>query len=668
MAKKSTKTTQDDKLTLLMDHYNKGVQDMDTRRTRKNGWNEIIDAYMNKLDLTKWPYTSVVTDPRIRTTILEKTARLLNSKLQGRLIPREGGDIIKARINNAILDFQWDFADDGGAMIEKVALADQVARIYGAAFVYVYWDNKKNSNEIKVCDPRDILWDFSATHARNAKWVQYREYSTPNALEARGYDVSGLRKIIDENERQSSDLRSTNYESEVKLNRGLEDRVGQDLSNPVIEIVTEYTKDSVTVFAPRYGTILHTGKNPYKHGKLPFAQLRYYPLGDDIYGESEVESVIPLQRAINAVLCGFIDTMNLSMRPPLKLITGAYQKGSIEYGPGAQWIVNRPDAVTEAQIGEGAIANFNATYPALVAAFNTAMGDQSLGTSNVGGGGFTEKTATEVASLERQQSQRDQYNQLYLAEFLKDIMLMWLSNNKQYLFDDPSKKYFVLKIVGKDNVQMFQQMLLDEKDIPDEAMQEIAATVEANPDIPQAMIDDVVTDVAVPTNPVITNPEEENPENYDVKSKLSVGRMGDMADLYVTPDDLVGVYDYVPDVKSMSAGAGLMMQTARDKFMERILNPQVSMMLQTQGESVKIKELLVSDAENAGYRDAESLFQPLQQPALPAGPGVVAPSVSPLGATPNGGIPTVPQAVSSGAGPIGLPQPQGLPGQGQAFT
>lgn len=664
MAKKSTKspkTEADDKLTLLLDHYNKGVQDMDTRRTRKNGWNDVINSYMGKIDLAKWPYTSVITDPRIRTTILEKTARLLNAKLQGRLIPREGGDVIKARINNAILDYQWDAANESGSMLEKIALADQIARIYGAAFTYVYWDTKKNANEIKICDPRDIFIDFSSTHIRNAKWVQYREYTTPEALEARGYKVEALRKIISEDERQSSDLRSTNYESVVRQNRGLEDRVGQDLSNPVIEVMTEFTKETLTVFAPRFKAILYSGKNPYKHGMLPFAQLRYYPLGDDIYGESEVESVIPLQRAINAILCGFIDTMNLSMNPPLKLVAGQYRKESIVYGPGSQMIVNNPNAISELVIGQGAIQNFNATYPALVAAFQTAMGDQSLGVSNLGAQ-YQNKTATEVASMEQQQNSRDQYNQLYLSEFLKDIMLMWLSNNKQYLFDDPSKKFFVIKIIGKDNVQAFQQMLLDEKDIPDYALNEIAQTVAEHPEaVNDDMLNSVLTDVAVPTNPVVTNPEEENPENYDVKNKLDVNRMGDGADLYVTPDDMDGVYDYVPDVKSMAAGAGVMMQQARDKFMERVLNPIVMQNLQSQGEMIKMKELLVTDAENAGYRDAESLFQPVQAPTLPGGAGVTPPVPGAPGIDPNGGMGALPQTLPNGTGAIQVPQPQGLP-------
>lgn len=646
-----------------MDHYSKATQDMDTRRIRKNGWNDIINAYMGKLP-KNWPYQSVVTDPRIRTTILEKTARLLNSKLQGRLIPREGGDMIKARINNAILDFQWDNATDGGGMVEKVANGDQTARIFGASFAYVYWDYKRETNEIKICDPRDIFIDFGATHIRNAKWVQYREFTTIEALRDRGYDVSKLKKSIQNSQSGNSDLRSTLYESVVKSNRGLEDRVGEDMSNPVIEVITEYTTTSCTVFAPRYGVILKDDKNPYKHGKIPFAQLRYYPLGDDMYGESEVEAVIPLQRALNAILCGFIDEMNITMRPPLKISSSGVRIETIEYGPGARWIMQNPNMVEQAQLSGTAVQNFNNSYPALVAAFNTAMGSESLGTSNVKGT-FTDKTATEVNQLQAQQSSRDQYNQLYLSEFLKDIMMMWLHNNKQFLFDDPSKEYFIIKIIGKDNIQQFQQMKLDEKDIPQDALNEIQATIEANPSaVTDDMINQVMQDVAVPTNPVVTNPSEQDPQKYDIKQKLEVKPNQDEADLYVTREDLDGVFDYIPDVKSMAAGAGVMQQQARQKAYDLILaNPQVLPLLQTQGEMLKIKELLVNILEDAGERDAEGLFQPAGQQTgvQPGGPGLAQPGAMAPGPIQPQGMGGLPQTVPPPGGAGGIPQSQGVP-------
>lgn len=645
-------TKQDEYFNRLMLHYRYWTQDMDTRRTRKNGWNDIVNAYMGKLP-ANWPFLSMVVDPRIRTSVLEKTSRLLNAKLQGRLIPRENGDVTKARINNAVLDFQWDYANEGGSMIEKVANADQIARLFGAAFALIYWNNARNTNEIKIIDPRDIGFDGAATHIRNARWVQVREYTTWDKLAERGFQVGKLKRQAEEGI-VSPNRQDVNYESVVKGNRGLQNRVGEidDPKNPIVEVVTEYKPDSVCIYLPRYAEVLYEGKNPYKHGKIPLAMLRYYPLGDDIYGEPEIESVLPLQRAINAVLCGFIDEMSLSMRPPLKISSQGVRIETIEYGPGAQWIMQNPNLVQEMQLGGQVIANFNAIYPSLVAAFNTAIGDSSLGISNVRGE-FNQKTATEVKQLEGQQNNRDQYNQLYLGEFLKDIMMMWLANNKQYLFDDPSKKYFTLKIIGQDNIQALQAMKLDDMEIPDYAMQEISKTVMSNPQaVTDDMLNDVMEDVAVPKNPVITNPEAENPSDYIVKKKLDVKQNGQEAELYITPDDFEGDFDYIPDVSSMAAGAGQMLKDARQNALTLALNPQVTQQLMQQGEEIKIKELLIQAFEDGGIKDAEGLFQTIQNGQPNMGGQTIPPGLNGTQASQInnqsggvGGVPAVPQAV-----------------------
>ena len=89
----------------VTEHYKAWTDDNDIRRTRKNGWNDITDAYYGKLP-DDWPFTSKTVDPRIRTSIIEKNARLINSKLRGRLVPRETGDVLKARIQNVVIDFQ----------------------------------------------------------------------------------------------------------------------------------------------------------------------------------------------------------------------------------------------------------------------------------------------------------------------------------------------------------------------------------------------------------------------------------------------------------------------------------------------------------------------------------------------------------------------------------
>lgn len=637
-------------LTQLQRHYSIGSGEIDTRMTRKNGWNDIVDAYMGRLP-GNWPYLSLVTDPRIRTVILEKTARLLNAKLRGRLVPREGGDVIKARINNALLDFQWDNAKTGGSMIEKVASTDQTARLFGAGFVFTYWDVERCTNELKVIDSRDIWWDGSATHPMNARWCQIREWADVEALEARGYDVTKL-ELLSKKGDLTNEKQDTVRMSRVKSNRGIENRVGEmdDTENPVFEVVTEWSAERKIVFLPQASILLEDSENPFNHKSIPVSMLRYYPLGDDIIGESEVESVLPIQRALNAFLCATIDEVNISMRPPLKVSSTGVRMDTIVYGPNAKWIMQNPNQVQEMAFSGQAISNFQVIYPSLLAAFNTAMGDSSLGVSNGGTGRFDAKTATEVSSLEKQQNNRDQYNQLYLTEFLTDIMMKWLANNKQFLFEDKSKEWQIIKILGKENVNYYKQMMLDEQDIPDYAMKQIAQTLEeAGGNVSDEQLKSILSDVAVPTHPVIMNPKEKEPSKYEIKSKLSISPQGDEADLYMTRADIDGDFDYIPDVSSMAAGASLMQKAAREKAMEIAFNPNTVAMLKEQGYIMPLKELLVGTLEDAGYRDAESQFKQYEQPAQPQqAPGVVTPGQGALGAgQPTAGS-TSPQSMAAG--------------------
>lgn len=637
----------------LMLHYLRGRQDMDTRRTRKNGWNEVLTAYMGRLP-SNWPFLAVVTDPRLRTALIEKNSRLINSKLQGRLVPRNGGSVQSAKVQNALLEFQWDYANKGGSMVEKVGMGDQEARIFGAGWGLTYWDVAKNSNELKIIDPRDISFDGAATHIRNARWCQVREFTTWTDLEDRGFDIKAL-KVAAENGEIADQWKSTSYESIVKANRGLMDRTGEPDNplNPIVEVITEWRPESslepegaMDIFLPRFGRILQSGANPYDHGMIPVAQLRYYPLLDDIYGETDAEYLLPLQRAINATLCGFIDEMTISMRPPLKIASSGVRTETIEYGPGAQWIMDNPNLVTEMQFSPQTIANFNATYPALVAAFNTAMGDQSLGISNTTGQ-FGQKTATEVNQLGAQQNSRDQNNQIYLSQFLEDIMMMWLSNNKQYLFDDPKQKQFILKIIGPENVKYFESMGLGAMEITDEAQNNIMNMVANNPTFDDSQLQQMVEAGTTPKHPIVLNPEEKDKSKLDIRPKLDI-KSNDEADLYVEEKDFDGEYEYVPDVSSMASGASQQQQQARENAITLLLNPVAEQLLAAQGFQPDIKDILVKKLSDAGYTDADALFKESNQPG-------------------QGGA--VGQAPSSPPGQMGQPQlppgtPQGISSQG----
>lgn len=655
--KKQTKTkvapTFTDILQEVQHHYQQWTEDRDTRMTRENGWNDVLDAYFGRLP-DNWPYLSSVVDPVLRTTIIEKKARLTNAKLRGRLVPREGADILTARINNALLDFQWDNAQDGGSMSHKWGNMDQDARLFASSFGLVTWkfcqyqndegemETEFNGNEFKPLDARDVGL-INGNNVRDAKWVQVSEFVTLDDLENENQmpgepKYPGLAELKSVMDREAQDRRDNNYVSRIKQLKGLDDRLGEDRSFPVVEVVTEYRPDRWITFSPRHNVLLRDIANPYEHGKIPVVQLKYFPLSDDPWGESEVESVLPLWRAIQATLNGYLDTMNIHMQPPLKILEGLARMETIEWGPAAQWIINQENAITEHTGSGEPLRYFQTTYSALKSAFSQAMGDASQGVGAVDP--FNpDKTATEVRDIAAQRNVRDQDNQNALSDAIKDMMSMWLSNNKQFLFADENMHEYVMKIIGEKDFAFFKRSGLDEEMLDNESTQMIADTImQQNGDISDLQMQQLVNAGSMPKYPVVENPNETDPSKLLIKPKMRVDETGTEAEISLVPEDLNGTFNYIPDVKSMSAGADAEFQKARRDAVELLFNNQnVIQLLQQQGQQPNVKEILTEMFEDAGARDASRFFSDASNQSNPGqlGSGQVAQTTNEPNISPN---------------------------------
>lgn len=644
MAKKKqtkTKTFTDSPLIEVLAHYQDWTDDRDRRMTRENGWNDVLDAYFGRLP-DNWPYLSTVVDPRLRTTILDKKARLTNSKLRGRLVPREGADIVTARINNALLDFQWDNAQEGGSMNQKWGTMDQDTRLFASSFAMCTWKYEEsineegerevtfNGNEFRPLDVRDVGL-ISGMNVKNANWVQVSEWVTLEELENENQlpgepKYPGLAQFKEVVSQQDGDKKENNYQSRIKQLKGLEDRTGYDKSFPLFEIVTEYRKDRWITFSPKHEVLLRDIPNPYEHGKIPIVQLKYFQLSDDPWGESEVETVLPLWRAIQATINGFLDTMNIHMKPPLKILEGLARMETIEFGPEAQWIINQENAVTEHQGSGEPLKYFQTTYSSLVSAFNTAMGDASQGIGGVDP--FNpDKTATEINDIAQQRNVRDQDNQNALSDAIKDMMSMWVSNNKQFLFANEDMHEYVLKIIGEKDFAFFKNLGLDQEMLDEQTARQISdIIVEQGGDISDLQLQELTNAGSMPVYPVVENPDEKDPEKINIKPKMRIDDSGQEAEISLVPEDLNGVFDYVPDVQSMAAGANAEMQKASRDARDLLFNNQnVLQLLERQGQQPNVKEILIEAFEDGGTRDAERYFTEIsQEPAM--GQGTQAPN------------------------------------------
>lgn len=621
-------------------HYRMAKDDLEQRLKEFDTRDELFRSY---IDTAQWPYNSVLFDPRVFTFIIEKNARLFAKKPRGRLVPRESTDTIKARINQELLDFQWD--DNSRAedwpMLAKWALMDLNTRKYGASFALCKWRYQRqlkrvpttqgenvsvNTESVPIFDGpdfkplvnRDCLPNPSYSTIK--MWFQHRDYLTIGQLESTNdaarskpiyKNLDLLKMQVSKQTNAGSDMRSTNWQSRNKSISNLTDRLGEDPTNKTIEIVTEYRPERWITFAPRHGVVIRDIPNPYNHGQIPVVMLRYYPIDDDIYGLSEIEPVERLQKGINAVMNQYMDTINQSLYAPLKIRANSVQMHTIEFGPGKKWIMNNPDDVVAHDQGTTGVGEFTSTYSFMVSALSNAVGETSQGISTVSP--FQpDKTATEVADTASQRLARDNMNQIYLSEAIKKQMLLWLKMNQQFMFDRPDEKQKILRIVGKDAIRFFQKLGLDSTGLDEDTALQLA---DASGSLPP----DVRTeDFETPLFPIDVDGE--------TVTKMQVDEVGDTASLILDEEDLSGVYDYIPDVESMQIPDTNAINARKRQMLELTLNPAAQQQLQQEGFKIKFKDLMEDFFEDVGMKDAEKYFEKSNQggdPSVPAGPEAV---------------------------------------------
>ena len=632
-------TQKDDALfTELQHHYSWANDETDKRRTGRGrigsiSFDEADELFRSWLDESKWPYDALLFDPRVFTFIFEKTSRLLSNKLRGKLLPREGSDVMAAHINNELLNLQWDQASYGGTMLSKWTIMDLNTRKYGGAFGLAKWRYEKDPKgrvvfdgpEFKVLNNRDCLPDPAATNIQNANWFQAREYVTiqemnrVNDASRTGSVYKNLKSLKfkleqgEEGAGKGGDRRDTNWISRSRTISGLtDDPIGKDTVYKTVEIVTEYRRDKWITFAPKHGIILRDIPNPYDNYELPVVMLKYYPIDDDIYGMSEIEPVKGIQKAINALLSQYVDEINQNLNTPIAIAPGV-REHTLHWGKGAKWRMNNP--LTDFRLVESqsnAAQFFNNTYSALVAALQNAVGETSLGISS---SRFNpEKTATEVNQVVDQRNSRDSFNQNNLAEALQRQMMLWHQMNQKMIFADEGKKNYVVRVVGKEAIDFFQNKGMDQM-VPDmDVMDELIGNPQSDMVTPR---NQVPVDAMVPKFPVTISEGEGEPV---VMPKLSMDEDSGSGTVLMEPLDLKGNFDFIADVESMSlAGSDGVKQGRKTAITSILSSPIIIDLLAREKVKPKFKELFVAWLEDSGFKNAEKFFEQMQ-PEVPTDP------------------------------------------------
>ena len=606
---RGTKKEQDT-FTEVIQHYEMATED---NEARWSDWDSKYELFRSYIDEDNWPYSSLIFVPNTFTTLFEKMARMNGGKPRGRLVPRGGdSDVIGAKINNELLNFQWDEVGryEKDSMVRKWARMDLQTRIYGSSFAIPRWVYECESNgdprfdgpTMRVIHPKDSLPNPSYNRVKN--WFQYRDFLTVKELE-RTNDISGkkpryknldlLKQSILEKSKAGGDTRDVNYTPRGKEISGLQDYLGRDESPDfmTVEIVTELRDDRKIVFAPRHGVILSDDPNPYDHKQIPVIHLSYISIDDDIWGLSEIEPVEKIQKAINALTAQFVDKTNMDLYRILKVVPTGVDMHTLEWGPGKIWKMNNINNVMPMEHSPAVSGEFVNVYSVLTAMFKEAMGETSAAFSQMQPFG-TEKTATEIQEGMISRSVRDNFNQVFLGEAIEQQMMFWFLMNKQFIFDDPEKMSLPIRILGRDAIQEFRNMGLDEMKLQmseEEAVQgALDVTLGQEPIINQ-----------VPRYPVATED--------GVKPKFELDETEEYGELLLTPEDMTGNYDYIADVEPMTVNSSVEEKRLKRETFSLLTNPVTVQLLQAEGKTIKFSEVLIDLFDSLGVKNADKYFE-----------------------------------------------------------
>ena len=633
MAKKKEEIKSTDEiLSEVQTHYDEAQSELDIRITHKTQGFDVYDKlFRSYIDPAKWPYHAKIFDPRSFGGIIKKTTRLIATKLKGRLVPRSVGKELGARVGTELLSYQWDEIDNKTdfPMLARLAILDMNARKYGASFALVNWHQEKNIKSevifdgpwIEPLNNRDVLLQPGRTSIADSDYVIVRRYVSWEELKAVN-DTALTGPIYDEVALEElKQLKGAMGEHYTSINRSIKGLNTKPTGESRIEVCTEYRKDKWITWVPlsgdkkkRGGLLLREIDNPYEHGQIPIVRLVYYPIDDDIYGISELEPIVSLQKALNALVSQSYDMINIDLYPIVAMNPQKVVMSSVEFKPKAKWLMDNPAVdVRRIESSVQGLSKFREMASYIIASMMEALGEVGQGVSNVAM--FeADKTATEIRDLALLRNARDNFNKLMLGCFLGKVMQLWWSMDRQFV--DEVK---FIRIVGKDALKYFIEEGLHEWTLSNEGYELIDVYMKENPQVSFEEAYEILRQsreldkYAVPLFPVKYKGE--------TIPKLQLSKDGRSGFLAFEKDrDAAGDYDFIPDIESMSLPNDKDILQTRLMFFK--LLQENAEALRQEGVKPKFKELLIKIGQSAKIDDAEQYFEEIsaqeqQTPQIP---------------------------------------------------
>ena len=405
---------------------------LETKRLR---WDTYEKLFHNELaDAISNTGKSQVFDPKLSTLTLERAYRVMAQLAMGhvRAISKNDlgttqlMDLIVSKYVNPNANAQYD-------LLTKFRMVDIYSNIYGAFFVLVDWDVKKNGYigpDMWLLNIRDVFPQVGAVSLSDSDYVIVRTWKPLSYFEnlaekkREGYkNLDKINTILKDSSggksARSSDEKGKREEKEYPTSEEAKQK-------GYYEVLSQYEGDRWVDFVTAAEMEFRDTKNPHDDGELPVICKDSIPLLDDFMGMGDFERGMSMQQVINSNWNLYLDGVKLSQAPPILINKDAVAvPSSIQYLAAAKWMLRTGQGAVQGaahplELNPQGIATFNNTYGVANGSLLNLFGTTDTSVTKDVESGFG-KTPQALQQQATRENTRDNADRFFMEQFVGKV-------------------------------------------------------------------------------------------------------------------------------------------------------------------------------------------------------------------------------------------------------
>lgn len=397
------------------------------------GWTEKENMLISKLgDSISAQFKSRVTDSRLATIVIERSARVMSQIATGTVQALTKSDRGKSKLMGLLLN-KYIIPGDNQQTdhLTKMRMVDMYSQVYGVQ--PVLYDLTVTE---KYLGPGTALLPIRSWFPQPGKlsiddsdynfvetWVSV---SWLKSQKGRGTWIgSAIDEVIkraseggeSKTDRPNKDKSVVEQKREIATPGGIGD-AGQ------VRMITRYENGDAgrwITFFPHYDNLI--GRDcANKDGHIPIVLKHHIPLIDSIYGLGAFERGKTLQYAMDSLNAMYLAGVQMSIFPPRIVQTEGVVIESLDYAPAATWEETTKDSIRNFEVSPKGMETFQSTYSWLTGALQSQNGVTDTTSTATGAADPTAGKTPAALQLQKQrEGAADNWDRFMQERFLQTL-------------------------------------------------------------------------------------------------------------------------------------------------------------------------------------------------------------------------------------------------------